>query len=108
MVSVESDADTVILVEQNNNANRDTEDDDGGEEETLSEASLAAAKEMIIAEVRSLSFSSDRQIITIDWAEAETFFHPPPGLKTRLFLKSIFLLIFYVTICFVLSCNPFC
>ena len=57
----------MILVEQNNNdANRDTEDDDGGDEETLSEASLAVAKEMIIAEVRSLSVSTDRQIITID------------------------------------------
>ena len=67
MVSVESDADTVILVEQNNNdANRDTEDDDGGDEGTLSEASLAVAKEMIIAEVRSLSVSTNRQIITID------------------------------------------
>ena len=67
MFSVESDADTVILVEQNNNdANRDTEDDDGGDEGTLSEASLAAAKEMIIAEVRSLSVSTNRQIITID------------------------------------------
>ena len=64
MVSVESDADTVILVD--NNASRDIEDDDGGDEGTLSEASLAEAKEMIIAEVRSLSFSSDRQIITID------------------------------------------
>ena len=66
MVSVESDADTVILVEQNNNASRDTEDDDGGEDETLSEASLAAAKELIIAEVRSLSVSSNQNVITID------------------------------------------
>ena len=67
MVSVESDADTVILVEQNNNdANRDTEDDDGGDEGTLSEASLAVAKETIIAEVRSLSVSTNRRIITID------------------------------------------
>ena len=64
MVSVESDADTVILVD--NSASRDIEDDDGGEEETLSEASLAAAKEMIIAEVRSLSVSSNRNVITID------------------------------------------
>ena len=64
MVSVESDADTVILVD--NSASRDIEDDDGDEEETLSEASLAAAKEMIIAEVRSLSVSSNRNVITID------------------------------------------
>ena len=64
MVSVESDADTVILVD--NSASRDIEDDDGGEEETLSEASLAAAKEMIIAEVRSLSVSTNRNVITID------------------------------------------
>ena len=64
MVSVESDADTVILVD--NNASRDIEDDDGGEEETLSEASLVAAREMIIAEVRSLSVSSNRNVITID------------------------------------------
>ena len=56
----------MILVEQNNNASRDTEDDDGGEEETLSEASLAVAKEMIIAEVRSLSVSTNRNVITID------------------------------------------
>ena len=64
MVSVESDADTVILVD--NSASRDIEDDDGGEEETLSEASLIAAREMIIAEVRSLSVSSNRNVITID------------------------------------------
>ena len=64
MVSVESDADTVILVD--NSASRDIEDDDGGEEETLSEASLVAAREMIIAEVRSLSVSSNRNVITID------------------------------------------
>ena len=64
MISVESDADTVILVD--NSANRDIEDDDGGEEETLSEASLVAAREMIIAEVRSLSVSSNRNVITID------------------------------------------
>ena len=64
MISVESDADTVILVD--NSANRDIEDDDGGEEETLSEASLVAAREMIIAEVRSLSVSSNRKVITID------------------------------------------
>ena len=64
MVSVESDADTVILVD--NSASRDIEDDDGDEEETLSEASLAAAKEMIIPEVRSLSVSSNRNVITID------------------------------------------
>ena len=64
MFSVESDADTVILVD--NSASRDIEDDDGDEEETLSEASLAAAKEMIIAEVRSLSVSSNRNVITID------------------------------------------
>ena len=64
MVSVESDADTVILVD--NSASRDIEDDDGDEEETLSEASLAAAKEMIIAEVRSLSVSTNRNVITID------------------------------------------
>ena len=63
MVSVESDADTVILVD--NSASRDIEDDDGDEEETLSEASLAAAKEMIIAEVRSLSVSTNRNVITI-------------------------------------------
>ena len=66
MVSVESDADTVILVEHQADASRDTEDDDGAEEETLSEASLAAAKEMIIAEVRSLSVSTNRNVITID------------------------------------------
>ena len=64
MVSVESDADTVILVD--NSASRDTEDDDGDEEETLSEASLVAAREMIIAEVHSLSVSSNRNVITID------------------------------------------
>ena len=64
MISVESDADTVILVD--NSASRDIEDDDGGEEETLSEASLVAAREMIIAEVRSLSVSSNRNVITID------------------------------------------
>ena len=64
MISVESDADTVILVD--NSASRDIEDDDGGEEETLSEASLIAAREMIIAEVRSLSVSSNRNVITID------------------------------------------
>ena len=64
MFSVESDADTVILVD--NSASRDIEDDDGDEEETLSEASLAAAKELIIAEVRSLSVSSNRNVITID------------------------------------------
>ena len=56
----------MILVEHKADASRDTEDDDGGEEETLSEASLAAAKEMIIAEVRSLSVSSNRNVITID------------------------------------------
>ena len=57
----------MILVEENNNGvNRDNEDDDGGDEGTLSEASLAEAKEMIIAEVRSLSVSTNRQIITID------------------------------------------
>ena len=56
----------MILVEHRTDTSKDIEDDDGDEEETLSEASLAAAKEMIIAEVRSLSFSSDRQIITID------------------------------------------
>ena len=66
LVSVESDADTVILVENQADASRDTEDDDGTEEETLSEASLAAAKEMIIAEVRSLSVSTNRNVITID------------------------------------------
>ena len=66
LVSVESDADTVILVENRADASRDTEDDDGTEEETLSEASLAAAKEMIIAEVRSLSVSTNRNVITID------------------------------------------
>ena len=67
MVSVESDADTVILVEENNNGvDRDIEDDDGGDDGTLSEASLAVAKEMIIAEVRSLAVSTDRKIITID------------------------------------------
>ena len=67
MVSVESDADTVILVEENNNGvDRDIEDDDGGDDGTLSEASLAEAKEMIIAEVRSLAVSTDRKIITID------------------------------------------
>ena len=64
MISVESDADTVILVD--NSASRDIGDDDGGEEETLSEASLIAAREMIIAEVRSLSVSSNRNVITID------------------------------------------
>ena len=57
----------MILVEQgHNDSNRDTEADDDGEEETLSEASLAAAKEMIIAEVRSLSVSTNRNVITID------------------------------------------
>ena len=67
MVSVESDADTVILVEENNNGvDRDIENDDGGDDGTLSEASLAEAKEMIIAEVRSLAVSTDRKIITID------------------------------------------
>ena len=69
LILVESDADTVILVEaeeNNNGVNRDNEDDDGGDEGTLSEASLAEAKEMIIAEVRSLSVSTNRQIITID------------------------------------------
>ena len=67
MFLVESDADTVILVEENNNGDsRDNEDDDGGDEGTLSEASLAEAREMIIAEVRSLSVSTNRQIITID------------------------------------------
>ena len=66
----------MILVENKADASRDTEDDDGGEEETLSEASLAAAKELIIAEVRSLSVSTNRNVITIDWAKAETFFSP--------------------------------
>ena len=66
LVSVESDADTVILVENRADTSKDTEDDDGDEEETLSEASLAAAKEMIIAEVRSLSVSTNRNVITID------------------------------------------
>ena len=56
----------MILVEHKADASRDTEDDDGGEEETLSEASLAVAKELIIAEVRILSVSTDRTIITID------------------------------------------
>ena len=57
----------MILVEENNNGDgRDNEDDDGGDDGTLSEASLAEAKEMIIAEVRSLSVSTNRQIITID------------------------------------------
>ena len=56
----------MILVEHKADASRDTEDDDGGEEETLSEASLAAAKELIIAEVRSLSVSTNRNVITID------------------------------------------
>ena len=50
------------MVEENNNGDsRDNEDDDGGDEGTLSEA-----REMIIAEVRSLSVSTNRQIITID------------------------------------------
>ena len=66
MFSVESDADTVILVERRTDTSKDIEDDDGDEEETLSEASLAAAKELIIAEVRSLSVSSNRNVITID------------------------------------------
>ena len=66
MFSVESDADTVILVEHRTDTSKDIEDDDGDEEETLSEASLAAAKELIIAEVRSLSVSSNRNVITID------------------------------------------
>ena len=66
MILVESDADTVILVENINGDNRDNEDEDGGDEGTLSEASLAEAREMIIAEVRSLSVSTNRQIITID------------------------------------------
>ena len=66
MVSVESDADTVILVEHRTDTSKDIEDDDGDEEETLSEASLAAAKELIIAEVRSLSVSTNRNVITID------------------------------------------
>ena len=63
---VESDADTVILVEHRTDTSKDIEDDDGDEEETLSEASLAAAKELIIAEVRSLSVSTNRNVITID------------------------------------------
>ena len=66
MFSVESDADTVILVEHRTDTSKDIEDDDGDEEETLSEASLAAAKELIIAEVRSLSVSTNRNVITID------------------------------------------
>ena len=66
MFSVESDADTVILVEHRADTSKDIEDDDGDEEETLSEASLAAAKELIIAEVRSLSVSTNRNVITID------------------------------------------
>ena len=66
MISVESDADTVILVEHRTDTSKDIEDDDGDEEETLSEASLAAAKELIIAEVRSLSVSTNRNVITID------------------------------------------
>ena len=56
----------MILVENINGDNRDNEDEDGGDEGTLSEASLAEAREMIIAEVRSLSVSTNRQIITID------------------------------------------
>ena len=66
MFSVESDADTVILVEHRTDTSKDIEDDGGDEEETLSEASLAAAKELIIAEVRSLSVSTNRNVITID------------------------------------------
>ena len=66
LVSVESDADTVILVEHRADTSKDIEDDNDDEEETLSEASLAAAKEMIIAEVRSLSVSTNRNVITID------------------------------------------
>ena len=66
LFSVESDADTVILVEHRTDTSKDIEDDDGDEEETLSEASLAAAKELIIAEVRSLSVSTNRNVITID------------------------------------------
>ena len=66
MFAVESDADTVILVEHRADTSKDIEDDDGDEEETLSEASLAAAKELIIAEVRSLSVSTNRNVITID------------------------------------------
>ena len=66
MFSVESDVDTVILVEHRADTSKDIEDDDGDEEETLSEASLAAAKELIIAEVRSLSVSTNRNVITID------------------------------------------
>ena len=54
------------MEENNNGADRDVEDDDGGDDGTLSEASLAEAKEMIIAEVRSLAVSTDRKIITID------------------------------------------
>ena len=50
------------MVDGNNNgSSRDNEDDDGGDEGTLSEA-----REMIIKEVRSLSVSTNRQIITID------------------------------------------
>ena len=56
----------MILVESRTNTSKDIEDDDGDEEETLSEASLAAAKELIIAEVRSLSVSTNRNVITID------------------------------------------
>ena len=56
----------MILVEHRTDTSKDIEDDAGDEEETLSEASLAAAKELIIAEVRSLSVSTNRNVITID------------------------------------------
>ena len=56
----------MILVESRADASKDFEDDNDDEEETLSEASLAAAKELIIAEVRSLSVSTTRNVITID------------------------------------------
>ena len=55
------------MVEENNNGSgRDNDDDDEGDEGTLTEASLAEANEMIIKEVRSMSVSTNRQIITID------------------------------------------
>ena len=53
-------------MESRTNTSKDIEDDDDDEDETLSEASLAAAKELIIAEVRSLSVSTNRNVITID------------------------------------------